>query len=267
MYFPKNKIKTGLYTSGNEFVTQNGLSYIGPYWRTANGEYFTGESPNSVPYEKLIIRGISSNTPTMIPVETIFPTEEDYQLGEFQRYFTCRRNQVLFNEITETTYNNILKGKINITVNYKTFSLPWQLTGNITNVYQVNKSVVQLIERKENINGLSNFLNDYIQYYRYLPQENLYTSGSEFLTPNGLDYKGPYHIHPDKGPMVGPTHSINKHDVLTPYIVNTSKSEIIGVGLSMAQKNTIVKTEVTTLQMPTGSKMNNIYTPGGENAY
>ena len=121
MYFPKNRIKTGLYTSGNEFVTQDGQSYTGPYWRTSNGEYFTGDSPNNTPYQKLIIRGIINNTPDVTPTETIFPTEEDYQLGEFQRYFTSRRNQPLFKEVTETTYNNISQGKINITSNYKLF--------------------------------------------------------------------------------------------------------------------------------------------------
>ena len=244
MYFPKNRIKTGLYTSGNEFVTQDGQSYTGPYWRTSNGEYFTGDSPNNTPYQKLIIRGIINNTPDVAPTETIFPTEEDYQLGEFQRYFTSRRNQPLFKEVTETTYNNISQGKINITSNYKLFNLSWQLTGNIINTYQVNKSVVQIMERKEKLDGLSNFLNNYIQYYRYTPQNNLYTNGGEFLTSTGVDYIGSYHIDINKGYMAGVTGS---NDLLTPYIINTSQNEIIGIGLTHAHKNHMSKNKIIKL--------------------
>jgi hypothetical protein len=229
MYFPKNKIKTGLYSSGNEYITENGQSYIGPYWKTSNGEYYTGDSPNAIPYERLYPKFNTTSVNDVIPVETIMPTEDDYKLGEFQRYFTRRRNQQLFAEVTKTTYTNISQGKINITSNYKLFNLSWKLTGDIINTFQINKSMVQLIERKDHLDGLSNFLTNYIQYYRYTPQNNLYTNGGEFLTSNGIEYVGAYSVDINKGYTVGATGS---NDLLTPYMVNTSKSEIIGVGLT-----------------------------------
>jgi len=46
---------------------------------------------------------------------------------------------------------------------------------------------------------------------------NQYTSGGEFvLTATGENYIGAYHIHPDKGPMVGPLHVSTPHEYLTP---------------------------------------------------
>jgi hypothetical protein len=246
MYFPKNKIKTGLYASGGEFTTANGLDYNGPYWKTSNGEAYTGTSPNSTPYQRLFAKIPNIRTANIIPVETIMPTEDDYKLGEFQRFFTKRRNQMLYSEITKTTYTNILQSKINTYGNYILFNLSWKLTGDIITTFQVNKSMVQLTERNISLDGLSIFLNNYIQYYRYTPQNNLYTGGGEFLTSTGVDYVGPYSIDINKGYTVGSTGS---NDILTPYITNTSKDEVIGVGLTNAHKKGITKTETIKITM------------------
>ena len=48
-------------------------------------------------------------------------------------------------------------------------------------------------------------------------KSNLYTSGDEYLLPNGDVYVGFYHIH-DSTPMVGAVHTIEKHDELTPVM-------------------------------------------------
>ena len=45
-------------------------------------------------------------------------------------------------------------------------------------------------------------------------QENLYTNGKKFKTPDGQEYIGSYHIHPIKGPMVGAFHKNTPHDRL-----------------------------------------------------
>tara|TARA_Y100000592_G_scaffold70087_1_gene109008 strand:- start:2990 stop:3376 length:387 start_codon:yes stop_codon:yes gene_type:complete len=46
--------------------------------------------------------------------------------------------------------------------------------------------------------------------------EHLDTRGDEFRVPLGFIHIGSYHIHRDKGPMVGSTHSTKKHDILIP---------------------------------------------------
>ena len=52
-------------------------------------------------------------------------------------------------------------------------------------------------------------------------RENLYTTGGEYFTSSGTDYIGFYHIHPDKGPMVGANHIDSPHDYL--YKVDSSQ--------------------------------------------
>mgnify|MGYP003108670170 CR=1 FL=1 len=54
---------------------------------------------------------------------------------------------------------------------------------------------------------------------------NLYTSGEEFVLPNGENYVGAYHVHVSKGAMVGGTHTTTPHDRLTP--VNSRVAERI----------------------------------------
>ena len=49
-------------------------------------------------------------------------------------------------------------------------------------------------------------------------EENLYTSGNEYIIEStGEMYIGFYHIHPEKGAMVGPLHVDTPHDYLIPY--------------------------------------------------
>ena len=49
-----------------------------------------------------------------------------------------------------------------------------------------------------------------------MTRENLYTSGGEFLLPNGEVYVGNYHVHVTGGAMVGRSHVSTPHDRLTP---------------------------------------------------
>lgn len=54
---------------------------------------------------------------------------------------------------------------------------------------------------------------------------NLNTDGGEFILPNGNDYIGPYHVHVNKGAMVGGFHTSQPHDSLRP--INKSVEERI----------------------------------------
>ena len=42
------------------------------------------------------------------------------------------------------------------------------------------------------------------------------TNGGEYQLANGQEYIGPYHIHPNKGPMVGSKHVNAAHESLFP---------------------------------------------------
>ena len=55
MYIPKNRIKTNLYTRGDEYKNiRTGEEYIGYYWSMYNGTIYTGKNPNEKPSEQLI---------------------------------------------------------------------------------------------------------------------------------------------------------------------------------------------------------------------
>lgn len=54
MYIPKNKITTNLFTNTGEFITkQTQEIYIGFYWKTYEGRFFTGKTPNDLPTYEL----------------------------------------------------------------------------------------------------------------------------------------------------------------------------------------------------------------------
>jgi hypothetical protein len=61
-YFPKHYIKTNLYTVGGEFVLRaNQQIYVGPYWQTGNGKYYTGKTPQGSGVFELIKSQVINN--------------------------------------------------------------------------------------------------------------------------------------------------------------------------------------------------------------
>jgi len=68
MYFPKNKIKTNLYTSGGEYTTLGGVPYTGYYYEISTGGTFSGKTPRELDSVQII--KYSSNTSPKIPYST-----------------------------------------------------------------------------------------------------------------------------------------------------------------------------------------------------
>jgi len=177
-YYPKNKIKTNLYTSGNEFIVSNtNGKYIGYYYKLYNGEFFTGNTPNSLNSLKLIpiiepASDENSETVVLFRPQFLFsPTPQDYKNGEFIRYFIIKRNEPIFIEITKSEYDKYKNQETSVYWRlFKPFSLFWVLTGDINQVAQTNRNVTQLVETKENALGLSIYLKEnYTQYYKANP--------------------------------------------------------------------------------------------------
>lgn len=220
-YYPKNKIQQNLQTNGGEYKTivsynNNGPYYVGSYYKLATGKYYTGKFPGDGKNEELILISFSfqptMSTPslTVSSVPPMFPTPEDYKRGVFTRYFKKKRNELLYEELTKDQYNNNVDNTL-----YFRFQLQWQLTGDRDATFNTNRNMVLLAQQNQNAMALGLYLKeDYIKYYNYIAQDNLYTNGGEFKTPNGINYTGPYHVHPDKGPMVGATHSTEPHSIL-----------------------------------------------------
>ena len=146
------------------------------------------------------------------------PTEEDYQLGQFTRYFIVKVNELQYMEISEKTYKNIKDQSDAIVWElYTPFKTQWTIDGVEDDVFDINRNQVLLLEKKLSRIGLQEFLNnDYLKYYRSVNINNQYTSGDDYTLPNGLNYQGLYHIMPGGIAMTGRYHGEGEDSILTP---------------------------------------------------
>lgn len=201
MYYPKSQIISNQYSKGELVVASTGETYIGDYWSTITGKYFTGKNPTSLnsPTELKLSPGLKdSNTPPpsdLIPqnynityktlkylqlknikssiapglprYSSPFLTEKDYATGEFTRLFCKKKNEGLFLEINKKTYEKLIyKNKSIYYKGYIPFTLPWVLTGDKEQVALENKNAVNYKENIQNLYGLNKYLNyNYLQFY------------------------------------------------------------------------------------------------------
>jgi len=253
MYYPKSQIKSNLYTNGKDFILATTKKpYTGDYYEIPNGDAFTGKAPNEGVNTRLIpsitseiksliftdetqeiiedeitveYRGeYSSNVRNRYIPKSYYsqPTQKDYDLGKYIRYFTKKNNENIYFEIDKETYQNLLNQDINIAWDlYFPILITWTLTGEEDKIFLTNKNIVILAETNNQLYGFSQwFRDDFLKYYKDLEiQEDLTTDGTEFINRRTkLPYKGPYHIHPKKGPMVGAKHIKRQHDYLDPIL-------------------------------------------------
>ncbi len=96
------------------------------------------------------------------------PTDKEYNIGEFRRYFLVRINSDNWMEVDKNTYKKI-----------KTFDtswecylyvpcfIDWEITGNIDSVEKTNKNLIELTQFRMKRKGLDLFLRrDYLQFYK-----------------------------------------------------------------------------------------------------
>jgi hypothetical protein len=179
-YIPKNKIKTNLYSNGEYAYIdptqpgQIGESYFGEYYALATGKAFTGKYPGngkSLPLIKRLHEGPPDTTvPSSLqtsPLPPLYPTPKDYNNRTFIRYFSKKRNEYLFEELTKDQYNILNTDKNSRYFVYKPFYIKWMLTGNKQTVTDFNYYSITNTEVTENVYGLNEFLKmDYLKYYK-----------------------------------------------------------------------------------------------------
>jgi hypothetical protein len=200
MYYPKSQVKTNLYTNGGEYVAFNtNTSYKGYYYQTSNGEYFSGRTPNETPSFRLVKINLTepvtpssfdfdrdnfylieggyalstrltfNQTPPPLPKQT-YPvlTENDYKLGEFQRYFLKKGNETQFLEISLEDYRKYVSQDRDVMFElYVPIQINWILTGEKEQVYRVNQSIVSRAEREQNLPGFTQYFRDrFTQFYK-----------------------------------------------------------------------------------------------------
>lgn len=194
MYYPKSQISTPLYTNGDEF-TLDGKDYAGHYWVDSNNNSFSGKSPQNPPNNLLLPK----TPPTNLEVETpesffksnpeyynakrekfnssapqpptpsvTFPTNKEYETGEFQRYFVRKRNEIKYVEINKTAYKQyISKNQAVQWQLYAPIQIDWVLAGDRSKVYKINQNIVSLYQKQSKIFGFyESFRGNFARFYK-----------------------------------------------------------------------------------------------------
>lgn len=172
MYYPKSKVITGLYTSGNELILSTTQErYVGYYYKGYDNRYFTGKEPSNDAIE-LLIPVTPTRNKTFSPLHRILPpTQDDYNLGYMQRFFAKRVNGGV-ETIVEISKDDVNKLFGNIL--YMTIDLNWMIDGPLYDdsfgdipIYGVVDSNKRMLDMKEKqMPGISTFLSNLTQYYR-----------------------------------------------------------------------------------------------------
>ena len=203
-YYPSNRIVTNLYTNGGEFIVRvTSLPYSGYYYKLYNGTFFTGKTPNDgnpqllIPVPDPTIPAVEefstvsivprtkrtselktylaiSNTSLEDKLVPIYyypkPTTQDYELGEFQRYFAKKQNEISFIEINKKTYDNLLSNNPAwLWPLYTPFTIPWEITGEKQTVYNINRNITLLAERQNKVFGFYQFIEQsggFLKFYK-----------------------------------------------------------------------------------------------------
>ena len=157
-------------------------------------------------------------------------SQEQKDNGQLTRYFTKKTNELKYIEIDKLTHDALKNQDKGTAFDlYEPASLTWRIKGDRTEIFNSNKGSALSVEQQSRWPGFPQYFKDkFTQFYQtQIVQENLYTNGGEFKTPDGKEYIGLYHVHPEKGPMVGAVHIKRKHDLLTPISPSTPQIEPI----------------------------------------
>lgn len=207
MYYPASQIKTNLYTNGGELVFKtNNEDYIGFYWKTSDSKFFTGKTPQDKNIQELIqitsLTNSSNNNQTSEAFEVEpqpnlisntdlslrynklnnklienkiipnsfnpSPTQDEYELGEFTRYFCKKANEYYYIEINKENFTKLsTKDSSYLWQLYIPFKFQWTISGEEKTVYNLNKNMTQYMMTKFKLNMLNKFLKeDYLKFWK-----------------------------------------------------------------------------------------------------
>ena len=179
-YYPKSQIKTNLFSNGGDFSrSDNGLPYVGSYWKTSDGSVFSGKTPNDKPSIPLLpiqqpVEQTPLNTttewkvdypskitnfkPGQVPKQHFFtPITEELVLGQAFRYFTKKSNQKVYFEISKDTFGKLSTKSNEILFQlYTPITMIWRLEGNDDEVFKANFNTAKDIQNRQQLPGFVN---------------------------------------------------------------------------------------------------------------
>ena len=195
MYFPKSQYTGNLYTDGTQYViATSGDLYKGYYFKTFNNELYTGKTPEDGPTQLLIeLINTLSESDAIAPTKPVYismsgfasynnitpearylpqpnvtlPTPDDYKQGVFTRYFCKKTNELKYIEIDQKTHSKLASQSSDIAWDlYIPQSIDWYITGDMEKTYNLNKSIVNMVETEEKWYGFSQyFKQNFAKYF------------------------------------------------------------------------------------------------------
>jgi hypothetical protein len=119
----------------------------------------------------LELRGESpiDDQPRTMPYQSYpTPSEEDYQLGSFTRYFALKINEPKYLELNLENFKKIQKQDAEVVWElFLPFSIQWTLTGDEKTVAKTNRNQILIAERRIKKQGLNKFLRgNYLRFYK-----------------------------------------------------------------------------------------------------
>ena len=96
-----------------------------------------------------------------------FPTQQDYSIGVFTRYFCKKNNEPKYLEIDKKTFDLLSSKSKDIAWDlYTPISTLWYITGDKIEVAKTNKGLINLIETQQKWYGFPQYFKDqYSKYY------------------------------------------------------------------------------------------------------
>ena len=184
LYYTVDEITTNLYTSGSEWMSEDGVEYVGLYHRYITNEIYTGETWNSKISQKLIpykninsaaviynsLKQLNSNFKEPYAV-VVDPTDIDLKRGSFNRYFIKKNNDNRIIEIDKTQFDMY---PIEIDpVMYDAIYIDWAISGELDDTYinsvfnrgVITKNRLTTIAAEQRLPGMINVLTNYSEFY------------------------------------------------------------------------------------------------------
>ena len=180
IYYPEGAIQKGLYTSGGEWMFEDGTEYTGQYHRYSNTKevftesYFIKDvSKKLIPFYDLnvdfqkntfdynvLTENIKDYTPELTIPDPYFlqPSQEDYDNGFVKRYFYKRKGSLTINEIDEKGFGDLDSPY------YQKIELKWKISGPLndtteeTGIIDTNRRTILLYQNE--FTGLERYLTD-----------------------------------------------------------------------------------------------------------
>jgi hypothetical protein len=203
-YYPKSQIRTNLYAEpGVLLVESSNIPYVGYYWANSKGEYWSGKTPQDLPNIRLIevfdpeneeilpsintfnvsivvntdpsynsikniVLGSPNNYQAVPSYSPTLPTPQDYQNGEFQRYFCKKTNEIKYIEINKEQFDKLVAQDPQIEFSlYQPFTITWIISGDKDTVAKTNRNIVELASFRQKLPRLADYLRfDYTKYLK-----------------------------------------------------------------------------------------------------